>query len=129
LKAIQGYLLLRFMHRLLCRSPWSALLSVAVSFTSPGAGNAQVPLPVQTNSTIRVMAANITTGNNQRYEAPGLRIFKALKPDIVAVQEFNDASTNGAGTGTEAYTRRSRRPALDRCQPGQLHRSDEPLPE
>ena len=93
------------MHRLLCRSPWSALLCFGVSFISPGAGNAQAPLPVQTNSTIRVMAANITTGNNQRYEAPGLRIFKALKPDIVAVQEFNYASTNGAGTGTPAAIR------------------------
>ena len=51
------------------------------------------------------MAANITTGNNQRYEGPGLRIFKALKPDIVAVQEFNYASTNGAGISTPAAIR------------------------
>lgn len=60
----------------------------------------QVPVPVQTNVTIRVMAANITSGNNQRYESPGMNIFKGLKPDIVAVQEFNYVSTNGGTPNT-----------------------------
>ena len=46
--------------------------------------------------TLTVMAANTTSGAQQGYEepdgafdGPGLRIFKALKPDVVAVQEFN----------------------------------------
>jgi len=39
--------------------------------------------------TCRVMAANTTSGNYQAYENPGIRIFQGLKPDIVAVQEFN----------------------------------------
>src|SRR3954469_10964893 len=58
----------------------------------------------QTNTPLRVMSANITSGNNQRYEAPGIRIFQGLKPDVVAIQEFNYASTNGLGINTpEAF--------------------------
>lgn len=41
-----------------------------------------------------VMAANITSGNRQRYEEPGRRLFRALLPDVVALQEF----TPGNGT-------------------------------
>jgi len=59
----------------------------------------------QSNVTIRVMAANLTSGSNQRYETPGLNIFKGLKPDIVAIQEFNYASTGGAGINTPAAFR------------------------
>jgi len=39
--------------------------------------------------TCRIMAANITSGNYQSYEAAGIRIFQGLKPDIVGIQEFN----------------------------------------
>ncbi len=42
----------------------------------------------QSNLTFRVMAANTSSGNFQSYEAPGIRIFQGLKPDIVAIQEF-----------------------------------------
>ncbi|VGO13250.1 hypothetical protein PDESU_01806 [Pontiella desulfatans] len=45
------------------------------------------------NVVVRVMAANTTSGNYQRYESPGLNIFKGLRPDIVAVQEFNYAGS------------------------------------
>lgn len=39
---------------------------------------------------IRAMAANITSGNNSSYSpGHGVRIFKAVKPDIVMIQEFN----------------------------------------
>lgn len=34
------------------------------------------------------MAANISSGTLQSYEAEGIRIFQGLKPDIVAIQEF-----------------------------------------
>lgn len=34
------------------------------------------------------MTANLT-GSSQKYEAPAIRIFQGLKPDIVAIQEFN----------------------------------------
>src|SRR5687768_284996 len=59
----------------------------------------------QSNVIIRVMAANLTSGDFQRYETPGLNIFKGLKPDIVALQEFNYASTGGAGLNTPAAFR------------------------
>lgn len=51
----------------------------------------------QSNLTFRVMAANISSGNNQSYEAPGIRIFQGLKPDIVAIQEFryNSSASDG----------------------------------
>jgi endonuclease/exonuclease/phosphatase family metal-dependent hydrolase len=39
-----------------------------------------------------VMAANITSGNRQRYEEPGRRLFRALLPDVVALQEFTPAN-------------------------------------
>ena len=49
--------------------------------------------------TIRVVAANLTSGSHQTYspdngnhsnpEGAGARILKALQPDIVAIQEFN----------------------------------------
>ena len=38
---------------------------------------------------LRMMAANITSGKNQAYQNEGIRIFQALKPDIVMIQEFN----------------------------------------
>lgn len=38
---------------------------------------------------VRLMAANITSGDAQSYEEPGVHIFKALAPDVVMLQEFN----------------------------------------
>lgn len=52
----------------------------------------------QSNVTVRVVAANLTSGNNQRYETPGLNILKGLKPDIVALQEFNVSNSFGINT-------------------------------
>ena len=40
-------------------------------------------------TTIRVMAANTTSGNFQSYQSPGDRIFQGLDPDIVLIQEFS----------------------------------------
>jgi endonuclease/exonuclease/phosphatase family metal-dependent hydrolase len=42
----------------------------------------------QSNLTVRVMAANTTSGNFSSYQDPGIRIFQGLQPDIVAIQEF-----------------------------------------
>jgi hypothetical protein len=50
---------------------------------------------VSTNAVFRVMAANLT-GNSQKYEANSLRIFQGLKPDIVAIQEFNYSNNSPA---------------------------------
>ncbi len=59
---------------------------------------AQVPVVTQTNVIVRVMAANLTSGNFQRYETPGLNILKGLKPDVVAMQEFNCSNSFGINT-------------------------------
>ena len=65
----------------------------------------QAPVIVGTNTVIRVMASNLSSGNNQRYESPGLNILRGLAPDVVALQEFNYASTNGLGINTPAAFR------------------------
>jgi PKD repeat protein/endonuclease/exonuclease/phosphatase family metal-dependent hydrolase len=59
----------------------------------------------QSNVVVRVVGANISSGNNQSYLTPGLDIFKGLKPDIVAIQEFNYASTTTNGIDTPAAIR------------------------
>ncbi|MFC1465717.1 MAG: endonuclease/exonuclease/phosphatase family protein [Candidatus Brachytrichaceae bacterium NZ_4S206] len=47
------------------------------------------------NLAVRVMAANLTSGNFQSYETPGINILKGLKPDVVAINEFRyNNSTN-----------------------------------
>jgi endonuclease/exonuclease/phosphatase family metal-dependent hydrolase len=51
--------------------------------------------PAQTNVTVRVMAANLN-GNSQSYQPFALRIFQGLKPDIVAIQEFNYSNNTPA---------------------------------
>ncbi|MBS2023509.1 MAG: endonuclease/exonuclease/phosphatase family protein [Deltaproteobacteria bacterium] len=38
---------------------------------------------------LRVVAANLTSGNSQGYEGPGVRILQGLKPDVTLLQEFN----------------------------------------
>jgi endonuclease/exonuclease/phosphatase family metal-dependent hydrolase len=38
---------------------------------------------------VRVMSANLTTGNLQAYEDPGIRILQGAAPDVVLLQEFN----------------------------------------
>lgn len=44
----------------------------------------------QEEVSLRLMAANITSGEDQSYDAGhGNRIFQALQPDIVLIQEFN----------------------------------------
>ena len=57
------------------------------------------------NVVVRVMGANITSGSSQGYETPGLDIFKGLKPDVVALQEFDYTSTTTNGTDTPAAFR------------------------
>jgi len=52
----------------------------------------------QSNVTVRVIASNLSSGNNQRYEAPGLNILNGLNPDVVAMQEFNVSNIFGINT-------------------------------
>src|SRR5438067_3748022 len=71
------------------------LLLVLLSFSN---------LQAQTNTTLRVMSANLN-GNTQSYQPFAIRIFQGLKPDIVAIQEFNYTSTNGVDVNTAAAFR------------------------
>ncbi|OJH37884.1 endonuclease/exonuclease/phosphatase family protein [Cystobacter ferrugineus] len=46
---------------------------------------------------IRLMAANITSGNNQSYDpGHGIRIFQGTKPDVVMIQEFKYGANSDA---------------------------------
>src|ERR1700743_3603520 len=56
------------------------LTILAVSLASTALGQAATD--------VRIMSANLN-GNSQTYEPFALRIFQGLKPDIVAIQEFN----------------------------------------
>ena len=61
-----------------------ALAALAVSAFLLGGSDALA------DTKIRLMAANITSGNNQSYDGGhGTRIFQGLDPDIVMIQEFN----------------------------------------
>ena len=42
-----------------------------------------------------IMSANTTSGNFQQYEGPGDRIFEAIRPDIVGIQEFTVPEDGG----------------------------------
>ncbi len=49
------------------------------------------------SSRIRLVAANVTSGNLQSYDpGEGTRILKGLKPDIVMIQEFNYGDNSAA---------------------------------
>ncbi|MBQ4360245.1 MAG: endonuclease/exonuclease/phosphatase family protein, partial [Proteobacteria bacterium] len=53
---------------------------------------------------LRIMAANITSGNYQAYSpGHGTRIFKAVKPDVVLIQEFNYNNTNDTRDALVGY--------------------------
>jgi endonuclease/exonuclease/phosphatase family metal-dependent hydrolase len=78
---------------------------VLAAATLCSTAHGQTPVVVETNTVLRVMASNLSSGNYQRYEGPGLRILQGLRPDVVAIQEFNYASTNGLGVNTSAAIR------------------------
>ena len=80
----------------LMRCAGKALLLVALFF--PTHLQAQIPVVTQTNVTLRVMASNLSSGNNQRYESAGLDILHGLKPYIVCMQEFNVSNSFGINT-------------------------------
>jgi endonuclease/exonuclease/phosphatase family metal-dependent hydrolase len=54
-----------------------------------------MPVVTTTNAPLRVIAANLT-GNSQKYEPFAVRIFQGLKPDVVAIQEFNYGGNSAA---------------------------------
>jgi endonuclease/exonuclease/phosphatase family metal-dependent hydrolase len=69
--------------------------SAAVLVSLFSARAAQRTILTPTNTVVRVMAANVT-GGAQQYEDFAIRIFQGLKPDIIAIQEFNYLSETPA---------------------------------
>ena len=76
-----------FMRFKIANFRWVFFLAALCSLLDLKA-RSQAPVVVTTNTTIRVMAANLN-GSVQSYQPFALRIFQGLKPDIVAIQEFN----------------------------------------
>ena len=70
------------------------VLAATLGWFASALGEA-VPVVLSTNSPVRIMAANLT-GNSQRYEPFATRIFQGLKPDVVAIQEFNVGNNSAA---------------------------------
>jgi len=66
----------------------SFLIAVVAAFVLSwdGAATAQ--------TSVRIVAANITSGTGQDYQAQGTRILQAVDADIVLIQEFNVPGTN-----------------------------------
>ncbi|MET0405653.1 MAG: lamin tail domain-containing protein, partial [Cystobacter sp.] len=61
--------------------------------TSPGVQTAELAATTR----VRLMAANISSGNAQSYDpGEGIRIFQGVKPDVVMIQEFNYKSNTDA---------------------------------
>lgn len=82
-------------NRQLRHSCWALFL-----WALGGAGGLALHAPqrevqVHTQTVVRVMAANLT-GAPQKYEPFAIRIFQGLKPDIVAIQEFNYSNNTPA---------------------------------
>lgn len=90
-----------------CESPWTSAELGSGSHTFEvraidAAGNVD-PSPASATwslgsiERIRIMAANITSGNYQSYDpGNGTRIFQGLHPDVVMIQEFNYGSNSEA---------------------------------
>jgi len=53
-------------------------------------------LPSRPLDHLRLVTGNLTSGNNQSYEQPGIDIFRGLAADVATVQEFN---VGGNSTG------------------------------
>ncbi|MBQ9241825.1 MAG: hypothetical protein IJ165_01120 [Proteobacteria bacterium] len=71
---------------------YKALVKGIVGKSNPKRGH-KTPQTSNTDAKkyrIRIMTANTTSGEDQSYDdGEGIRIFKAMKPDIVLIQEFN----------------------------------------
>jgi len=74
----------------MCRSrhlAFSLALAALILFGAPG----QISFAKSPYKTTRIniLTANLSDNTSQAYKDPGIRIIQALKPDIVAIQEFN----------------------------------------
>ncbi|MFY0524894.1 pre-peptidase C-terminal domain-containing protein [Archangium gephyra] len=89
--------------------PWLLVPLLTLVLAACGEGSAVDPREESANEELsaggaalgefrlRLMAANITSGNLQSYDpGHGTRIFQGTKPDVVAIQEFNYGNNSAA---------------------------------
>jgi endonuclease/exonuclease/phosphatase family metal-dependent hydrolase len=74
---------------------WSILPSLCLAWVT-GASAEPVAVVSSSNVVVRIAASNLSSGNGQNYDAPGIRILQGLRPDIIAMQEFNYAGRSTA---------------------------------
>ena len=83
----------RSLSKFVCLSAALVLGACGPELSGPeGAGLESTTAPLLTGATarLRLMAANISSGNYQSYDpGEGGRIFQGTKPDVVMIQEFN----------------------------------------
>lgn len=58
--------------------------------------DAPVDAPNDPPARLRLISGNLTSGNLQAYQDPGIRIFRGLLPDVAMIQELNFASSSPA---------------------------------
>ena len=80
---------------MIIRRRLSAVTAIAILVTLSARVSAQV-----SNLSVRAVAANLSSGNFQSYEQAGIDIFKALKPDIVAIQDHDHSTGRGYREGS-----------------------------
>ena len=97
--ASSSNLMIDVVNDALAEGPESIKLQLVPVSPATAGSVTQAVLYVRDDDTASLMAANTTSGSNQEYEDPGNRIFQALCPDVVMIQEFN--VTNG--TTAAAY--------------------------
>lgn len=65
--------------------------------SEPGSDGGPVAPPPAGSSNLRVVAANISSGEGSNYDpGEGIRMFKGLRPDVALVQELNYGSNSKA---------------------------------
>jgi endonuclease/exonuclease/phosphatase family metal-dependent hydrolase len=69
------------------------VIGALTACATSGPGNEIEPEPNGASLTpsghLRLVAGNLTSGNNQAYLSPGIHIFRGLAPDVAMIQEFN----------------------------------------
>jgi endonuclease/exonuclease/phosphatase family metal-dependent hydrolase len=89
----------RFTVCLLACSAFAALTACTSDADLPGAEAAVAESAASLAGTtrLRLMGANLTSGNNQSYDpGEGKRIFQGVNPDVVMIQEFNYGTNSAA---------------------------------
>ncbi len=94
-----GQLIVNVVDDVLVEGPESIIVQMIPRPPASAGAVTQAVLQIRDNDSVSILAGNITSGANQRYEGPGTRMLQALLPDVALLQEFE--TTNG--TSASAY--------------------------